>query len=513
MISMGRFEKFADDIRGIVNSWAFTVLVLPMVLVWKLLINNPADPDIFARVAMGRLVLRDGAVPTRDPFAFTQKSSTWIDHEWLSGVIFYLTTAVAGDFGLTLLKLVLAVGSALCILYASRAYVSTIPGRFLWVLLCVMQATGVWITTTRCQSFTYLFIPLVYLAIVHYRAYGRIFPLAVTPLLGLVWVNLHGGYALGCCILACLGLAQLWERKVDYRLILIGLAWATAPVFTPYGFATFTEKLIEGVLMARPGVMEWYPLTYYPEKLLTTALLSVPVVFGFWKTRHARDPLAVILIVFSAYCAGTHYRFLPLYLFTIAIFGGFYVRNALLYLTGVLGQRVETVARAWAMAMVMVGGLFVVQALVLACNPKSYRLDYATYPMRAIDWLRITDQRGRLLVGFNNGSLALWRLYPNFTASLDGRYEEVYPQQTVDDVAIALNPWAPQHGELLKKLVPTHILVTKDRKRLVRAADFGPSWKVGYEDAAAMVLIGSSVNTPEAPEYVFDHKQMWMPAF
>jgi hypothetical protein len=257
--------------------------------------------------------------------------------------------------------------------------------------------------------------------------------------------------------------------------------------------------------------MEWYPLTYYPEKLLTTALLSVPVVFGFWKTRHARDPLAVILIVFSAYCAGTHYRFLPLYLFTIAIFGGFYVRNALLYLTGVLGQRVETVARAW--AMVMVGGLFVVQALVLACNPKSYRLDYATYPMGAIDWLRITDQRGRLLVGFNNGSLALWRLYPNFTASLDGRYEEVYPQQTVDDVAIALNPWAPQHGELLKKLVPTHILVTKDRKRLVRAADFGPSWKVGYEDAAAMVLIGSSVNTPEAPEYVFDHKQMWMPAF
>ena len=114
MISMCRFEKFADDIRGIVNSWAFTVVVLPVVLVWKLLINNPADPDIFARVAMGRLVLRDGAVPTIDPFAFTQKYPTWIDHEWLSGVVFYLTAVVGGDFGLTLLKLVFAVGSTLC---------------------------------------------------------------------------------------------------------------------------------------------------------------------------------------------------------------------------------------------------------------------------------------------------------------------------------------------------------------------------------------------------------------
>ena len=116
MTSMCRFEKFADHIRGIVNSWAFTVIVLPVVLVWKLLINNPADPDIFARVAMGRLVLRDGAVPTIDPFAFTQKNPTWIDQEWLSGGTFYLATAVAGAFGLTLLKLVFAVGSTLCIL-------------------------------------------------------------------------------------------------------------------------------------------------------------------------------------------------------------------------------------------------------------------------------------------------------------------------------------------------------------------------------------------------------------
>jgi hypothetical protein len=30
-----------------------------------------------------------GAVPLKDPFAFTPKLPAWIDHEWLSGVIYY----------------------------------------------------------------------------------------------------------------------------------------------------------------------------------------------------------------------------------------------------------------------------------------------------------------------------------------------------------------------------------------------------------------------------------------
>ena len=59
-------------------------------------------------------------------------------------------------------------------------------------------------------------------------------------------------------------------------------------------------------------------------------------------------------------------------------------------------------------AMIMVCGLFVIQGVVLACTPKIHRLDYATYPVGAIEWLRKNEQKGRLLVGLNDGSLALW---------------------------------------------------------------------------------------------------------
>lgn len=63
-----------------------------------------ADPDMFARVAVGRLVQRDGGVSHTDPFAYTPKLDRWVDHEWLSGVIFWRVAESGGDGGLILLS-------------------------------------------------------------------------------------------------------------------------------------------------------------------------------------------------------------------------------------------------------------------------------------------------------------------------------------------------------------------------------------------------------------------------
>src|SRR4051794_584085 len=106
-----RFERLCDTLCRSGRNDVAVVLVAALALLFKLLSTTDADPDLFARVAMGHLALSSGAVPLHDPFAFTSKHTMWIDHEWLSGVIFYWIASTFGDFGLFTLKLILPVWS------------------------------------------------------------------------------------------------------------------------------------------------------------------------------------------------------------------------------------------------------------------------------------------------------------------------------------------------------------------------------------------------------------------
>ena len=209
-----KFENASDSARKILSSPLFIVWVVPLILVAKLLAISPADPDLFARIAMGRLTLSHLAVPLTDPFAFTKTLPMWVDHEWLSGLVFYLVANIAGDFGLILLRVLLAVVATLAVIQASIRFAPSCNARFLWITLCIIHAAAAWTSTVRCQAFTYLFIPLLYWAIIEYRIYKNSFPLALTPLIGIAWVNMHGGYALGCILIGFLCGVQLIEKRL-----------------------------------------------------------------------------------------------------------------------------------------------------------------------------------------------------------------------------------------------------------------------------------------------------------
>jgi len=67
---------------------------LGVTLLWTF---RAADPDLFARVAAGRMVSLTGWVAPEDPFSFTARPGLWIDHEWLSGFFFYELSQLGGD--------------------------------------------------------------------------------------------------------------------------------------------------------------------------------------------------------------------------------------------------------------------------------------------------------------------------------------------------------------------------------------------------------------------------------
>jgi len=54
------------------------------------------------------------------------------------------------------------------------------------------------------------------------------------------------------------------------------------------------------------------------------------------------------------------------------------------------------------------------------------------YPAAELNVLAAAQARGNLAVPFRWGSYALWRLSPGVKVSMDGRYEETYPDTTFD---------------------------------------------------------------------------------
>lgn len=514
MTLLQTFEALCDRARNTLSSSRFILWAIPLIIVTRLLSNSPADPDLFARIAMGHLTLSNAAVPLTDPFAFTRTLSMWVDHEWLSGVVFYLIATVSGDFGLIALRVTLAILATACVIYASQRETPLSQSRFVWLALCLVHAFAAWSSTVRCQAFTYLFVPLLYWAVIEYRTHKHAMLLSLTPIVAIAWVNMHGGYALGCCIIGLLCLTELIQRRLTLGLIAIATGWAIAPFLTPYGFSAFVTFLLDSLSMQRPGILEWEPLHSDLPAFTATFLLTLPLIYGLVQRRRHVDLFAFGTLIFSGYCAFRHIRFLPFYMITSAIFGGPYIDATLNQLKRLRPSLYLATVRSGSLVVVALLALGALKLLLLVVSPMTYRLNFSEYPIGAVEWLRASGVSGRLLVNFNHGSYALWRLYPNFKISVDGRYEEAYPEETVRENALALNPSLALSREALERINPTHILLSLPPIPADPAATFGNGWKAIYQDKHAAILSReggeSAVSTSN---YQGVPSDMWIPRF
>jgi hypothetical protein len=127
--------------------------------------------------------------------------------------------------------------------------------------------------------------------------------------------------------------------------------------------------------------------------------------------------------------------------------------------------------------------------------------------------MRSHNLQGRLLVDFNNGSFALWCLYPRFKVSMDGRYEETYLPETDQLNAEAFTFGSPEGRRALEILQPTHILVRDTPTDSSSPAEaLGDPWRVLYSDTTFTVLGRSDI--PAAEERAANETDdIWQPLF
>ena len=84
--------------------WALELGLLAVLLGVAAAVAPLGDPDLPLHLALGEWIVRHGAVPTVEPFAWTREGEPFYAYSWLPEVAFYLTYDAAGVTGLRIVQ-------------------------------------------------------------------------------------------------------------------------------------------------------------------------------------------------------------------------------------------------------------------------------------------------------------------------------------------------------------------------------------------------------------------------
>lgn len=452
----------------------FSAVFLPASLL------RTADNDVFARLAVGSLVSSSAFIPGVDPFSFGPKGF-WYDHEWLSGVIFYLADRALGDAGLFLM----AAGSALATIYfllrASQNFWGRSTIGVILLAAAAFPSSFIWTNVVRSQIFTFLGFSFLLFALSECRTKNNLRPLMVFPILTLAWANCHAGFVLGLGAFG-LGVLGLFVSNHPRKNLAAGILALSllAPLFNPYG-ADYLGFIASAVLKKRPEIDEWARLNLLSPEHIGTCFLIFASAFSLWRKRRAMPPEAVIFLPLSLYFGIKHARLIPFFNFSAAILCVPLVSEVCQKFKSDLRDLLFT---AFSIVFILSSAFSAAVIANIAIRPGSFKLDYSEYPVAAVSWLKSRTEGGNLLLHFNDASYAIWAGYPKLKVAVDGRYEELYTDENIVDAMDALSPDSPNQAELLKKLNPDYALICERTMAGSWRKPFPTPWLVIYEDQA-----------------------------
>jgi hypothetical protein len=429
------------------------------------------DVDLWGRLSMGALITKTGRFPYHDIFSYTANGAPWIDHEWLSGLLFYQVLSFTGEIGFIIFYILLLLGiNGLLFFLHNRVYkVSPLWSMYGLIATVDLYSHG-FISTIRCQVFSFLLFLffIVILEGIRLKQWRIHWLLLLLPI-GIIWGNLHGGIAMGLLLLLCYGFGSIitsrqWKKGIPFIAtflgILIGLGFCN-----PYGWP-YLSFLWHAWTLPRKHIGEWSPLQldswYYSglQLLIIGALSVLFIQVGQWCTQKKLTEsfipsLAVLVfctmvckaIRMEAFFAFTCIAYAPIILINLKDYwkGSSFYRFGLKHLSNKFKKTVQNKTlpscdKAFTRTIpILISGLSLVSLIYMHVKMDLSRLilnDELTkieqtqfrYPVGIVEALKKSRYHGNLMVHFDIGEFAYWTLYPQFKISLDGRYEEVYSE-------------------------------------------------------------------------------------
>lgn len=384
---------------------AATTVVAAVLLAsyWKVV-----DAEPYMRLAIGRIVAREGPLLAQDPFLYSIPGLRWRNGEWLGDLILYGAFVAGAEGAMVLLKLaVLSTGFFLLYRWARGAGGAPIAVVTLVVLLLAGAERRF---IERNEMHLFWLLPAYGLVLARARANPR-WLYALVPL-GLLWANLHGSTTMGWVVLGAALADALFGPDRDpafaRRLLPIMALHPLFPLCGPdglRGYDLFFDHLRHGKDIGR-FISEWHPPALIPASVAQIPLhvLGVVGLLSFLPRANRARPGAFLQFAAGLYLGHTAERFLM-------VFGLLAIPPVAANLTRLAralparGRRLRIAATA----VFLLGATAAFADTVYYTHRRPASRDRPDQPIKAARWLKDHAPPGsRLFHGYDGVQWLMW---------------------------------------------------------------------------------------------------------
>ncbi len=411
------------------------LLFLVLAFTYTFILAKPIDltiTDIGRHLVNGREIINQHwQVVFTNTYSYTMPDQNFINHHWLTGVIFWLIFSVGDFFYLHLFHTVILLSFLGCFFYLLRSKSSTSVGFFVSLLALVFLATR---TEIRPESFGYLLSSIYLIIINHIQKTKKISFKTITGvfLLQLIWVNLHISFVFGLFVFGLFGLLELGsqhtlkkENKRNLIILLIVMvltalfnpntvqgALTPFTIFQDYGYKVFENQNL------------WFLRSFYPGPIIPlfylTAITTIVFLLVFSKAPLFDKALAVTGI----FLGWTALRNMPIFV----IFAFPFLAIALQELIKNLKNNLTFEEPKFAQFLFLIIPLTMLW-LTLASHPffkksnKAFELGLINGQQKTIEFLQKLPEGSRIFNNYDVGSALVFSLYPKQKVFVDNRPE------------------------------------------------------------------------------------------
>lgn len=414
------------------------VLGITGLAILTMAVRTSVDSDTWWHLRAGAWMLEHGRWLTVDPFSLTRQGQPWLYPGWLAQIALLADFSALGFAGLNLLTGLMVLLAFMCIWPVLEAG-PLVRG---FVLILAASASGVF-WSARPQIFS-LALTGAFVALLEAQRLGRIRSWWMLPLGMLVWVNLHGGFAVGLLLIGLyvageviqialaplrgVSRSEVWsDRRTVITDWLIGGTLSLAAVsFNPVGPRMILYPLqTVSIGVLRTYIQEWQSPNFHQlqmQPFLWMVILLMVTLAVSRRTPHATGLLLVAVFTYLGFDAARNIG-----LFAV-VTAPVLARHLEAWVEPMRArfqsqrQVPERLARSFNLLLLVLVALGAVARIATQLPDSVNRQAIAqTMPVGAIDFVQSQHPPGPLFNSYNWGGYVLWRLYPDYLSFVDGR--------------------------------------------------------------------------------------------
>lgn len=482
-----------SNLNNILRILAVTAVLVFCIQVFS---DNKADVDLWGNVGFVKALPWSAGFHNTNTFSFTEPDHPWTNHEWLAQYLLFITYERLGNTGLLVIKIILGLCVVFLINRSMKDDCRSRAIRFLYLMLII--STIGYGFSTRPHHFTYLMYAL-FLFLLKQHGNNSLVTLLLMPTLGLLWANLHGAFFLGAVLLGAYTVLETVKvyyfresnQSRNHLVILLAtiVLFVAATFVNPYGLKLW-GFILQSAVKTRPYLSEW--AMFNPLKDFYTHIdfmvLALITFLAVCFSQRRKDITWTGILIFSFIAAVLMRRNIPLFAITVGFAAPRHVENAAGGIVSrVLGRIPEKILVPLLAVFILLSVYYC--ATFNKTNPLEIEIPTGKFPVDTVAFMRKHQISGNALVFFDWAEYCIWKLYPDCSVFLDGRFRSAYSLRTINDYFNFL--YLGKNWDNALNHYPADIVLIHRGNPVYEKMLVMPGWKPAYQSRFAGLFLKS----------------------